>query len=53
MSELLTILSVAGLFLLRIGVPVLALIILGIVTERWQTNREDRLAEYYATHPRQ
>jgi hypothetical protein len=43
MDELLMILSVAGLFLLRIGVPVILLVGLGILIDRWQSKREHTL----------
>ena len=40
MDDLLMVLSVAGLFLLRIGVPVLLLVGLGLLIDRWQSKRE-------------
>ena len=40
MDELFVALGVAGLFLLRVGLPVLALIALGIMVDRWQRQRE-------------
>ena len=41
MEQLLTIISVAALFLIRIGVPVIVLIALGILVDRWQSRREE------------
>lgn len=41
MEQLLTILSVVVLFLIRIGVPVIILISLGILIDRWQSRREE------------
>ncbi|KAB2902879.1 MAG: hypothetical protein F9K27_15475 [Anaerolineae bacterium] len=40
MSEILVVLSVVGLFLLRVGIPVVLLVGLGILIDRWQTKRE-------------
>jgi hypothetical protein len=40
MDDLLMVLSVAGLFLLRIGVPVMLLVGLGLLIDRWQSKRE-------------
>ena len=50
MEQLLTILSVAALFLVRIGVPVLILIALGILVDRWQSKREDALRNELSKH---
>ncbi len=40
MAEILVVLSVVGLFLLRVGIPVVLLVGLGILIDRWQTKRE-------------
>ncbi len=40
MDVILGILSVAALFFVRIGIPVLVLTALGIIVDRWQTKRE-------------
>ena len=40
MEQLFLTLSVALLFLLRIGVPVLVLLTVGILIDRWQGKRE-------------
>ncbi len=40
MEQLLLTLSVAVLFFLRIGVPVIALAAIGIFIDHWQTKRE-------------
>lgn len=50
MNELMLIIEVTILFFLRIGIPVLALIILGVVIDRWQSRREAEVQNYYATH---
>jgi hypothetical protein len=40
MEQLLLVLSVAGAFLIRIGIPVILLITVGILVDRWQSHRE-------------
>lgn len=40
MDALITTLVVAGLFLFRIGVPVVLLVGLGVLIDRWQSKRE-------------
>jgi hypothetical protein len=40
MDQLLLTISVVALFLLRIGLPVIVLIAVGVVIDRWQTHRE-------------
>jgi hypothetical protein len=47
MQEISLILEVALLFFLRIGFPVLALIALGVVIDRWQTRREAAIRQRY------
>ena len=42
MDEILVALAVAALFLIRIGVPVAILIVLGILIDRWQSNTHHR-----------
>lgn len=42
MEQLLLTISVAALFLLRIGVPVVMLITLGVVIDRWQAKRDQK-----------
>lgn len=37
MNEILLALGVAALFLIRIGIPVAVLVILGILIDRWQS----------------
>ncbi len=49
MIELSSVLAVLGLFMLRIGVPVVALITLGILIDRWQSRREKEVRHMYAT----
>lgn len=48
MEQLQLILSVALMFFLRIGIPVLVLIVLGALIERWQNRRDDYIRQYYA-----
>ncbi len=50
MEQLLTIISVAGLFLIRIGVPVLVLLAVGLLVERWQSRREQALRQELSKH---
>ncbi len=49
MAELSTVLAVLGLFMLRIGVPVVVLVTLGVLIDRWQTRREAEVRNMYAT----
>ena len=46
MEQLLLTLSIAILFLLRLGVPVIVLITLGVVIDRWQSKREQNCLLY-------
>lgn len=41
------IIAIAVLFIVRVGVPVLALVFLGIMIDRWQTNREAQIKRQY------
>lgn len=50
MDDLMLIIGVAGLFLLRIGIPVLLLITLGILIDRWQTKRENAVRQFQDRH---
>ena len=49
MADVSTVLAVLGLFILRIGVPVVALISLGILIDRWQSRREEEVRNMYIT----
>lgn len=40
MDDMMTTLGVAVLFLIRIGIPVLLLVGLGLLIDRWQSHRE-------------
>lgn len=51
MDSILLTLSVIALFLLRVGVPVVLLITVGMLVERWQRHREAEVKQYLATHP--
>jgi hypothetical protein len=48
MTEVGTVLTVIGMFLIRIGIPLILLIALGTLIERWQRGRENRIAAMYA-----
>ena len=41
MENVLMIVSVAVLFIVRIGIPVLVLVSLGLLIDRWQSKREN------------
>ncbi len=43
MEDIMAALSVAAIFVLRIGIPVLVLVTLGFLIDRWQSKREDEL----------
>lgn len=45
MVEFELLISVIAMFFIRIGIPLLVLIILGVVVDRWQTKREQ---EYFS-----
>jgi hypothetical protein len=51
MDGVLAVLSVIALFMLRIGVPVLLLVALGIIVDRWQTRREEYIDQRYGEMP--
>lgn len=53
MNDLLLALGVAGLFFVRVGVPVLALIGLGILIDRWQSKREAEIDKLYGDRIKQ
>lgn len=42
MDDLMMIISVAVLFLVRIGIPVILLVSLGVLIDRWQSHREHK-----------
>lgn len=50
MEQILLILSVAIMFLIRIGVPVIVLIILGILIDRWQAKRDKDVQKELRRH---
>jgi len=50
MEQVLMTLSVAALFFLRIGIPVIVLIGLGIVIDRWQAKREEEIRDEVHKH---
>ncbi|MCB9451093.1 MAG: hypothetical protein H6672_06615 [Anaerolineaceae bacterium] len=45
--DIMTIVSVVVLFILRIGIPVLVLVGLGVVIDRWQRRREADIETKY------
>jgi hypothetical protein len=47
MLEISSVLAVLGLFMLRIGVPVVVLITLGILIDRWQSRRDAEVRSMY------
>lgn len=47
MADLSSILAVMGLFALRIGAPVVVLITLGILIDRWQTRRNAEIQRQF------
>lgn len=53
MENLSLTLSVVVLFVLRIGIPVLLLIILGVLIDRWQTAREKQIRGRYQSDDQQ
>ena len=46
MDALITTLAVAALFLIRIGIPVMLLVGLGVLIDRWQSKREADVERY-------
>lgn len=50
MNELTMIIEVTILFFIRIGIPLLLLIVLGVVVDRWQSHREAQVRSYYQQH---
>lgn len=40
MNDIVMIVSVAALFLIRIGIPIILLIGLGLLIDRWQSHRQ-------------
>lgn len=46
MEGFLLTLSVALMFFLRIGIPVLVLIVLGTIIDHWQSQRDDYVRHY-------
>lgn len=45
MDEIMMVLSIAGLFLIRVGIPVILLVALGVLIDRWQSKREAELTK--------
>lgn len=51
MESVLLTLSVIALFLMRVGIPVVLLITVGMLVERWQRHREAEVKQYLQSHP--
>ncbi|MBZ0296362.1 MAG: hypothetical protein K8L99_27625 [Anaerolineae bacterium] len=47
MEDLVMVLSVTGMFLIRIGIPVLLLVGLGTLIDRWQSKRQKDVEQQY------
>jgi hypothetical protein len=45
MEQVLLVVSVAVMFIIRIGVPVILLLSLGILIDRWQSRREKEVQQ--------
>jgi len=52
MQDIQLVFGVAVMFLLRIGIPVLLLIALGVIIDRWQTTRENDIRQRYGSDDR-
>ena len=44
---MLEVLAVAGMFFVRVGLPIILLVLLGLLVDRWQRNREEHIRQYY------
>ena len=50
MIELTTVLSVILLFVVRIGIPIAILMVLGVLVDRWQQKRAREEERYVGQH---
>lgn len=50
MEQLLLVVSVVVMFLLRIGVPVILLLTIGVLIDRWQSKREKEVQHEIHKH---
>jgi hypothetical protein len=50
MQDLQLVIGVAVMFFVRIGIPLLLLIALGTIIDRWQTARENEIRRRYYDH---
>ena len=41
------IIAIAGMFMVRVGIPIMALVFMGIMIDRWQTRREAEVMKQY------
>jgi hypothetical protein len=41
------IMAIAAMFLLRVGLPVAGLVLLGILIDKWQTKRDTQIKQQY------
>jgi uncharacterized membrane protein len=45
MEQVLLVVSVAAMFIIRIGIPVILLLSVGILIDRWQSKREKEVQQ--------
>jgi hypothetical protein len=50
MEQLLLVVSVAVMFIVRIGIPVILLLAIGILIDRWQSKREQEVQQEIHKH---
>lgn len=50
MDQLLLTLSIVALFLVRLGIPVILLISVGVIIDRWQSKREQKTQQTSHKH---
>jgi hypothetical protein len=51
MLEIGTILAVVALFMVRVGLPIILLIALGLLIDRWQSKRNDEIKQMQMPAP--
>ena len=50
MEQLLLVISVAVMFIVRIGIPVILLLAIGLLIDRWQSRREKEVEQEIHKH---
>lgn len=50
MEQLLLVISVALMFFIRLGIPVVLLITVGFLVDRWQSRRENHVQQEIRSH---